>query len=823
MRNFLPIYRRELWVSFATPLAATLLVIYLLLTGILTLTLGGFIETNTASLSVFFVWQPWLFLFFGAALGMGQWSSEYRNGTVELLLTMPVSIETLVLAKFLSGLSILFFGLLLTTPFALACEWLGNPDWGPILTGYFGCLCCAALFLSLGLAASVSTRTSFASGLCAFVIGLALLLSGFRPFNLLMLKWGFPAPIIEAIASFSLIRHFESFPQGLITLRAVYLFFAWTVFFLSFAILRLRQRHLPRSRRRITAAVLLWLVLAGFFPLFEQQPGQLDCTADRNYTLDAGTRAILADLKTPVVIDFYYSRDFPELTAPLRNHASRVEELLKELARASQGRLILNCHNPKDDAEQLATQDRGLQPHIGSLGDLWFLGAVFTPEDAAHPTQVIADFPTGESDQLEYQLIRAIDATQRPAKRRLGLYSTLPVLKHVNPQTKKLLPTWWCVEQLESQFEIVPVDQLESLPPDLDLLMLVHPKGITPEQEGTVAEYLRQGGGLIALLDPLSVADVQQQRRFAVPQSSTLPNLLPSWGVTFHHAKVVADRTLATSMTNPVRGMDNLPTLLNLRTEQLNQACPLTAHLGNLALFCAGAFDFTSQEGIKITPLATTTADSRLLAIYEAQRNGTDILTDFQPDDQTYHVALLVEGKGVKALLVGDADFLHNNLCIDQTADTQGNDRELLISDNGTFLTNAAEYLCSDGRLLRVRSRGRQARTFQRIEALARQTERRIQELAAEAYRQNEPLRQQLRQLAVQGDLDSPEIQRQLDELQVLEARRQEELRLLQRQELHRLRHSVDLIERRITLFCVVLPPALLAVFALVMAWKRRA
>ncbi|MBQ4481170.1 MAG: Gldg family protein [Victivallales bacterium] len=825
MRNFLSIYRRELWLSFATPLAATLLVIYLLLSGILTLTLGGFIETNLANLSGFFVWQPWLFLILGAALGMGQWSNEYRDGTAELLLTMPVSIETLVLAKFLSGLSILFLGLLLTTPFALVCEWLGNPDWGPILTGYFGCLCCASLFLALGQAASVCSRNPFASGLCAFVLGLALLLAGFRPFNLMMIKWGCPSYIIEVVASLSLIRHFESFPQGLIALRAVYLFFAWTVFFLSFAILWLRRRHLSCSRHRTLAALVLWLVLIILFPVFEQLPARVDCTAEKHHTLDTGSRAILDELATPVVIDFYYSRDFPELPAPLRNHASRVEELLNELTRASHGRITLKCHNPKEDAEQLATQDRGLQPHIGSLGDLWFLGAVFTPEDATLPTQVIADFPESEADLLEYQLMRAIDATQRATKRRLGLYSTLPVLEHVNPQTKNLLPTWWCIEQLGSQFEIVPVDQLDSasLRPDLDLLMLVHPKEITPEQEDAIAGYLRQGGGLIALLDPLSRADVQQQGRFAVPQPSTLPNLLQAWGVTFHHTRVVADRTLATPMTNSIRGMENLPTLLTLRSEQLNQECPLTAHLSSLSMFCAGAFDFTPQEGIQITPLATTTKDSRLLAIYEAQRNGSDILTDFQPDGQTYHVALLVEGKETKALLVGDVEFLHNSLCIDKTTDTQGNAQEHLISDNGTLLTNAAEYLCSDARLLRVRSRGRQARTFQRIEALARQTERRIQELDAEAYRQNEPLRQQLRQIAVQGDLDSPEIRRQLDEVEAIEAQREAELRLHQRQELHLLRLELDRIERQITLLCVVLAPALLAVFALAMAWRRRA
>lgn len=822
MRNFLPIYRRELWVSFATPLAATLLVIYLLLTGILTLTLGGFIETNLANLSALFVWQPWLFLFLGAALGMGQWASEYRDGTAELLLSMPVSLETLVLAKFLSGLSILFIGLLLTTPFAFVCAWLGNPDWGPIFAGYFGCLCCAAMFLSLGQAASVCTRTPFASGLCAFVIGLILLLAGFRPFNLLMLKWGFPNAFIETLASMSILRHFEEFPLGIISLKAIYPFFAWTTFFLTFAILRLRQRHLPCHRHRTSAALILWLVLIVFFPIFERLPARLDCTADKTYTLDAGSRAILEGLDAPVVIEFYYSRTFPELPATIRNHARRVEGLLKELVSASHGKLVLLHRDPQENDEQLAAQDLGLQPHIGSLGDLWFFGATFESMAASLPTQVIADFPPDEGDLLEYQLMRAIAAANRPQKRRLGLYSTLPVLEHVNQQTNHLLPTWWCIEQLAHQFTIVPLDQLEDLPPELDLLMLVHPKSITPEQEQVVSDYLQKGGALIALLDPLSRADAQMQGRFAVPQPSTLPGLLQDWGISFHHTRVVADRTLATPMTNTRRGMETLPTLISLHTEQLNQKSPITAHLNSLAMFCAGAFDFTPREDIQVTPLATTTTDSRLLATYEAQRNAAEILTDFQPDEKAYPVVVLVEGEHAKALLVGDADFLHNSLCVDKTTDSQGNDRENLISDNGTLLTNAAEYLCADGNLLRIRSRGRQIRTFQRIEALAHQTELRIQELDAEAYQAGEPLRQRLRQIMVQGESDSPEIQQQLDDLEAEEAKRQEELRLRQRQELRMLRQDLDHIERKVTLLCVALAPALLTLFAFLMAWKRR-
>ncbi len=139
----------------ATPLAAAMLIFYLLVGGVLTLTIGGFIDGNSASLDGFFVWQPWLFLFLCAALTMGTWTEEYRSGSAELLLTLPFSPATLVFSKFAAGMTILLVGLACTAPFPVTCSLLGNPDWGPILTGYLGCLLAGGFFLAMGQCASV--------------------------------------------------------------------------------------------------------------------------------------------------------------------------------------------------------------------------------------------------------------------------------------------------------------------------------------------------------------------------------------------------------------------------------------------------------------------------------------------------------------------------------------------------------------------------------------------------------------------------------------------------------------------------------------------
>ena len=121
------------------------------------------------------------------------------------------------------------------------------------------------------------------------------------------------------------------------------------------------------------------------------------------------------------------------------------------------------------------------------------------------------------------------------------------------------------------------------------------------------------------------------------------------------------------------------------------------------------------KEGVAVTVLAQTTRDSQALEIYEAQRNAAQILTDFQPGKQEFPVVLLVEAPKARALLVGDVDYLHNSLCINNSGDEVGSQGGTSVSDNATLLTNAAEYLCADARLLRVRSRGRTACRRRRV------------------------------------------------------------------------------------------------------------
>ena len=212
------IARRELAAYFESPVAYVFLVIFLLLAGVFTFTIGGFFLRGEASLIAFFSFMPWLFLFLVPAIGMRLWSEERRLGTIELLLTMPVTTWQAILGKFLASWIFIAIALVLTFPFVITVNWLGNPDNGVIATGYIGCLLLGGAYLSLACMTSAITRNQVVSFIIAVVLCLLLILAGFTPVTDLIARWAGPA-VIEAIAGFSVLTHFYEFQKGMVDSR----------------------------------------------------------------------------------------------------------------------------------------------------------------------------------------------------------------------------------------------------------------------------------------------------------------------------------------------------------------------------------------------------------------------------------------------------------------------------------------------------------------------------------------------------------------------------------------------------------------------------
>jgi len=218
MNNLLAILRRELIGYFQTPVAYVFIMIFLLLSGALSFYLGNFYEREQADLGAFFTFHPWLYLFLVPAISMRLWAEERKTGSIELLITLPVTVFEAVLGKFLAAWMFTGIALLLTFPIWLTVNYLGDPDNGIILGAYFGSFLMAGGFMAIGACISATTRNQVVAFILSLVTCFLFLLSGF-PLVLDFFQLWLPQPVVDTIASLSFLTHFSSINKGVIDLR----------------------------------------------------------------------------------------------------------------------------------------------------------------------------------------------------------------------------------------------------------------------------------------------------------------------------------------------------------------------------------------------------------------------------------------------------------------------------------------------------------------------------------------------------------------------------------------------------------------------------
>jgi len=214
---------RELRSYFATPLAYVFIVIFLALMGVFTFYLGGFYERGQADLAPFFSFHPWLYLILVPAISMRLWAEERKSGSIELLMTLPVTMLEAVLGKFLAAWSFTAVALALTFPIWVTVNYLGEPDNGVIFTAYVGSLLMAGAFLAIGACISAANRNQVVAFIITIVICFVFLLSGF-PLVLNFFSGWAPQGAVDAIASLSFLTHFNSLSKGVLDLRDIVYF-----------------------------------------------------------------------------------------------------------------------------------------------------------------------------------------------------------------------------------------------------------------------------------------------------------------------------------------------------------------------------------------------------------------------------------------------------------------------------------------------------------------------------------------------------------------------------------------------------------------------
>ena len=231
LRNIKIIMKRELSSYFGSPVAYVFIVIFLLLIGFFTFSISHFFEAGQADLRGHFEWYPWLFLFLIPAVAMRLWADEKRTGTIELIMTLPITLTEAILGKFLAAWLFIGIALFLTFPLVFTVMYLGSPDMGTIITAYIGTFLMGGAYLSVGSMTSAITRSQVISFILAVVACLFMVLAGWPPVTDSLSGWA-PLWLVNLVSGFSFMSHFQSLQRGVLDLRDFIYYFSVIFFFL---------------------------------------------------------------------------------------------------------------------------------------------------------------------------------------------------------------------------------------------------------------------------------------------------------------------------------------------------------------------------------------------------------------------------------------------------------------------------------------------------------------------------------------------------------------------------------------------------------------
>ena len=386
----------------------------------------------------------------------------------------------------------------------------------------------------------------------------------------------------------------------------------------------------------------LFLALVAFNYLASAAALRADLTAGKLYTLSDGTRKILHGLKAPVTLKLYISRG-DAVPVPLRSFAQRVEDMVERFKAVAGTKLQVQVYHPTPDSEQEdAAQLDGIEAQQLASGDNFYLGVSASRLDRK---EVIPAITPQREPLLEYDLARAIAGVASSARIKLGLMSALPVLgEQFNPMTRSSSDPWVLASELKREFDVEPVDMAAAeIPKNIGVLLLIHPRDITPQGEYALDQFVLRGGKLIAFVDPYAYFDQLPSMPGMPAQggtSSTLPTLFKAWGVEMDPGKVIADTVYASG-----RGPRYTPTVLSLNRTAFSRSDVVTSQLETLLYAFGGAFKVKPAQGLEATDLVTSSADSMLVDDAKATVAGDAATRDFVPGGVALPLALRLTGR----------------------------------------------------------------------------------------------------------------------------------------------------------------------------------
>ncbi len=602
------------------------------------------------------------------------------------------------------------------------------------------------------------------------------------------------------------------------------------------------------------ALVLLIVILVNL--IISQVPLRWDATAEGLYSLSDGSRKILSDLQNDVIIKVFYTDDVPNIPNHIKTFASRTLDFLHEYQYVSGGKVNIEQYNPKPDSEEEEwAETYGLESISLPSGEQIYFGLVALQADQEESIPFI---DPNQEPHLEYDITRMISQVSTQKKNKIGIISSTPVFgtpqMGFNMPGQSQMPTWLFVTELKKNYDVTqinPTDQ--SIDPNLNLLILFHPKNISDQLLYAVDQYVLKGGNLIVYADPFSVID--DPRSGGV--TSNPQKLFDAWGVSMDSSKVVGDFSLATGLRNRDNQPENNPLWLSVRQNNFNSKEIITANLESVLMPLAGALVKAKDSKYDYIPLIQSSSNASLIDGFKHTMGVEQLRKDFSPDGKKYDLAVMVSGKfktafpngppmatdkenaskenvqpsGLKeaekksnVIIVADSDMLFDGYYVSKQ-NFLGFNVSNIFNDNLNLLLNSTEMLTGSEALIGIRSRGSFERPFTKVQELEANAQQRWLVREQELVRKVEQTNAKLQQLEQQKDASqraiiSPEQEAEIKGFQEEKLRINKELKVVRRN----LRADIESLGTTVKFINIFLMPLLVSLAGILYAiyLKRR-
>jgi ABC-type uncharacterized transport system involved in gliding motility auxiliary subunit len=612
------------------------------------------------------------------------------------------------------------------------------------------------------------------------------------------------------------------------------------------------------------AALVAIAVLANWFVSLTPFGNRgADFTEKQIHTLSDGTRAILGELDTPVVIRYYASRNTDYMPEDIKLHMRRVDDLLKEYSSLSKGKLRIENLDPQPDtdAEDSANLD-GISGQRMDDQNLYFGLAI----SCLDRTSVLPFLNPQDETMLEYHLSKAIAEVSAPTKPKIGIMTALDLkgAPAMMPGQRPTLP-WAIYQQLKQSFDLVDVPMQSPVidPKEIKVLLLFHPAGITPEAEFAVDQYLLKGGTVVACLDAYSIAAQMtaggnpMMGQEGAPTTSTLPTLLSAWGVSFESGKVLADPTLATKLGGDRLGLAVLTLNKGSMPQQDNV---ITKDLESVTFFLPGGFTRTGGGGVTANTLIKSTSGAGFVDSMRASQLDPKLNTSFRPSGTAYDLvthlsgtfktafpdgkpgekkesaedkkdekkdeakpALLKEAASPgNVFLIADVDAFYDRFAYN-VQNFGGMQMASPVNGNASLLFNLLDQAVGSKHLIGSRSRSAIRRPFTVVQKMEADFNKQVGTKIEEFQEKQKAAQQKLSELQSQKSRGSELMLSPAQEEEIRKLRKEQvEYSKLIREQEKDLRRQKDKLAGKITLLNVALMPALVIIFGLVLFIQRR-